>query len=66
MLSIFIAKKVTHISIFWPETIALGFFAVSWLVKGRADWTLVATGQRVLRYGKGPGSIKGENKGLKS
>lgn len=25
--------------IFWPESIALAAFAVSWLVKGRAEWT---------------------------
>ncbi len=28
-------------SIFWPETVALMAFGVSWLTKGRADWTLV-------------------------
>ena len=26
--------------IFWPETLALEFFAISWLVKGRADKTV--------------------------
>ncbi len=28
--------------IFWPEALALEFFAVSWLVKGRADSTIAA------------------------
>ncbi len=28
--------------IFWPEALALEFFAVSWLVKGRADTTVMA------------------------
>ncbi len=37
----------TGTSIFWPEAIALWFFAGSWLVKGRADWT-------VLHYGRHP------------
>jgi MFS family permease len=27
-------------TIFWPETVALMAFGVSWLTKGRADWTL--------------------------
>lgn len=27
-------------SLFWPETLALEFFAVSWLVKGRTDKTV--------------------------
>lgn len=34
--------------IFWPETLMLEFFAVSWLVKGRADWTVRAA-WRVMR-----------------
>jgi hypothetical protein len=40
--------------IFWPEALALELFAVSWLVKGRADRTLVAAGQRTLYYGRRP------------
>ncbi len=35
--------------IFWPETIALEFFAVSWLVKGKADQTAIRLAQRGLR-----------------
>ena len=41
-------------SIFWPEALALEFFAVSWLVKGRADWTAVAAAKRTLHYGRHP------------
>ncbi|MFC1955918.1 hypothetical protein ACFLWZ_05265 [Chloroflexota bacterium] len=40
--------------IFWPEALALEFFAVSWLVKGRADITAVAAGRRTLYYGRHP------------
>lgn len=43
--------------IFWPETMALAFFAVSGLVKGRADWTLVNAGRRTLHYGRHPGHL---------
>jgi len=38
--------------IFWPEALALEFFAISWLVKGRGDRTAVAVGQRALYYGR--------------
>jgi len=44
----------TGASIFWPEALALEFFAVSWLVKGRADRTAVAAGRRALHYGRHP------------
>jgi hypothetical protein len=44
----------TGASIFWPEALALEFFAVSWLVKGRADRTAVAIGRRTLHYGRHP------------
>jgi hypothetical protein len=37
-------------SIFLPETIALVLFAVSWLVKGRAGWTLMTIGRQTLHY----------------
>jgi len=50
----------TDAPIFWPEAIALEFFAVSWLVKGHADWTLVAGGRRALHYGRHPGQLVGE------
>jgi len=36
--------------IFWPETLALEFFAVSWLAKGRAVWTLDQAGKRTRDY----------------
>ena len=38
----------TGAPIFWPEALALEFFAVSWLVKGRADRTAVVVGRRTL------------------
>jgi hypothetical protein len=39
-----------EVSIFWPEALALWFFAFSWLTKGRADHTLV----RLLEYTRHP------------
>jgi hypothetical protein len=36
--------------IFWPEALALEFFAVSWLVKGRADRTVAAVGTRAVQW----------------
>ena len=47
----------TGAPIFWPESLALEFFAVSWLVKGHADWTAVNLGRRVLHYGRHPGQL---------
>ena len=41
-------------SIFWQETWALEFFALSWLVKGHAEHTLVALGQQTLQYIQDP------------
>lgn len=41
--------------IFWPEALALEFFAVSWLVKGRVEQTAVALGRRTLHYSRHPG-----------
>ena len=38
----------TGAAIFWPEALALECFAVSWLVKGRADRTAIAVGTRTL------------------
>ena len=37
---IIVNKMVLHKSIFWPEALALQFFAVSWLAKGRIDLTM--------------------------
>lgn len=45
--------------IFWPEVLALEFFAVSWLVKGRADRTVVAAGRRALYHGRHPHQLVG-------
>lgn len=42
-------------SIYWPETIALVAFSLSWLVKGRFDLTLLSAGKSTLRYARHPG-----------
>jgi hypothetical protein len=57
MILILIIRKFTEGSIFWPEAIALEFFAASWLLKGRADWTLARVGMRALHYGRHPGQL---------
>jgi len=44
----------TGAPIFWPEALALEFFAVSWLVKGRADRTAITAGRRTLNHGPNP------------
>lgn len=46
--------------IFWPEALALEFFAVSWLVKGRVIRTAVVAGRRTLHYGRHPSQLVGE------
>lgn len=40
--------------IFWPEVLALEFFAISWLVKGRAYSTAAAAARRAVYYGRHP------------
>jgi len=60
MVWIFIIRKFTERSIFWPEAIALEFFAMSWLLKGRADWSMLQVGRRILRYGLHPGELAGK------
>jgi hypothetical protein len=40
--------------IFWPEVLALEFFAFSWLVKGRADWTAISAAKHTMYYGRHP------------
>lgn len=57
------AASLAGAPIFWPEVMALEFFAVSWLVKGRADRTAAATARRVLYYGRHPGALAGEVRG---
>lgn len=42
MLWAFLARQMDQ-SIFWPESLALGFFAWSWLLKGRAVHSIKAT-----------------------
>jgi hypothetical protein len=41
-------------SIFLPEALALEFFALSWLVKGRADTAIVEAGKSSLYYARHP------------
>jgi len=43
--------------IYWPETFALGAFALSWLVKGRFEATLLDAGKSTLRYVRHPGQL---------
>ena len=47
-------------SIFLAEALALEFFAVSWLVKGRVDRTAVAAKQRAQYYRRHPGRLVGD------
>ena len=44
-------------SIYWPETIALVAFALSWLVKGRFEWTLASIGKSTWHYTRNPGQL---------
>jgi hypothetical protein len=50
----------TGAPIFWAEALALEFFSVSWLVKGRFDRTAVAVGKQALKYGLHPGQMVGD------
>jgi hypothetical protein len=45
---------LTHASIFWPETLAVELFAISWLAKGRAVATMVAAATLTLHYVQRP------------
>jgi len=49
-------KFILGWKIFYPESIALVAFAISWLTKGRADWTWYSFRQRtrLSRLPKGP------------
>lgn len=49
----FIAHRI-NVSIFLPEALALEFFALSWLMKGRADKTALAVSRQTLHYGRHP------------
>ncbi len=52
----------TGSSIFLPEALALEFFAVSWLVKGRAYATAAAAGRRSLYYATHPRQFVNDTK----
>jgi multisubunit Na+/H+ antiporter MnhB subunit len=45
-----VGASITDAPIFWPEALALELFALSWLVKGRADWTFDQAGKRTRDY----------------
>lgn len=48
-LVVIVVLFATHrTDIFWPEAIAIWAFALSWLVKGRADYTFKALARRLL------------------
>ena len=49
-----VIAQVRGQSIFWPEVLALEFFAISWLVKGRAYSTVAAAGKRAVYYARDP------------
>jgi len=53
----------TGAPIFWPEALALEFFAVSWLVKGRVDKTPVAAGRWIGHFARHPGQLAGRLRG---
>ena len=52
-------------SIYWPETIALIAFSLSWLVKGRFEWTLARAGKSTWRYVRHPGEAVNRIRSLK-
>lgn len=55
-----VIASIMDASIFWPETLALEFFAFSWLIKGRADVSAIAVGKRALYYGRHPKQLIGK------
>jgi len=59
MMCIFwaIFASLTGKPIFWPEALALEFFAVSWLVKGRAYSTVAAAGRKTVYYARHPRTL---------
>ena len=46
--------KYQDTPIFWPESIAIVAFAVSWLVKGEAHWPLLRGAKKLVGDGAGP------------
>ncbi len=45
--------------IFWPEAMALEFFAVSWLMKGRMDKSAVGAARQTARYARQLWQLRG-------
>lgn len=54
MIWLGVARIFLNTSIYWPEAIALELFAISWLVKGRIDLSLVAATKRIPHYIRRP------------
>ncbi len=52
-----IFASFTGAPIFWPEALALEFFAMSWLVKGRAYATVAAAGRKTVYYARHPNTL---------
>ncbi len=52
-----IFAALTGKPIFWPEALALEFFALSWLVKGRAYSTVAAAGRKTVYYARHPRTL---------
>lgn len=46
-----------HRTVFWAEATALELFAISWLVKGRAAFTLARAAKRTAHYGRYPSQL---------
>jgi len=44
-------------NIFWPEALALEFFALSWLTKGRADHTFARVASKTVEYARDPKAL---------
>ena len=50
-----IIAAATSRPIYWPETAALVFFALSWLLKGRLDRAAYVLSKHIQYYGRNPG-----------
>ena len=46
--------KYQDTPIFWPESIAIVAFAISWLVKGEAHWPLLRGAKKLMGGGDSP------------
>jgi hypothetical protein len=48
------SSLITKAPIFWPETVAIVAFAISWLVKGKAEYTVRRVIGRLASKGAEP------------